>query len=897
MITAELPTLDPTQTPTPASTPAAAAPHCRCTHCGLDVPTGLIRQNSSVQFCCNGCQTAYQLITSGGLEGYYDMAGSDAAPGILGSRPASVDADADAELAEFDETVALSLCRPCTVGQRRHELIVENIHCGACVWLLERLPRLAPGVLESRVNLGRQSLTVTYSPDRISLRTIAVLLRRLGYPAHLAGRTNVEAVRRNEDRRFIMRISVAGAISGNVMLLAFALYGGVFSGMDAGFFAFFRWLSAALGVLSLAWPGAVFFRSAWTSIRARSINIDVPIVLGLLAGSVSGVLNVILGRSEIYFDSLTMLVFLLLVGRFIQHRQQRGALDSVNLLHSLTPRAARLVDGDSVRTVAAESLRPGDTVEVLPGQSVPVDGLLLDAPRPAESEATDATDVAEETTAYLDEAVLTGESHPRLVHPGDPVRAGTVNLRTPIRVLATATGQDTLAARLMALVEHAAGNKPGIVSFADKVGRHFIIWVGLLAAVIAAGWLIVDPEHPGRALDNATALLIVTCPCALGIAVPLVFAVTMGRAARRGILIKSGQVIERLAGSGTVILDKTGTLTRGQMAVVDRLGDPTAITMAALVEARIAHPIAQAIARLVPEDSEQPTSHIDHVRYTVGRGVTATVEGVSMLIGSPAMATEARAIWDDHLRSEADALAARGLTPVAVVCDGHVRALLGIGDPIRPDARQAIDAMAAQGWSPRVLSGDHPSVVRHVAHALGIPLAAATGSATPQDKLVAVRAAQATGPTGSHRVIMVGDGVNDAAALAAADVGIAVAGGAEASLQAADVYMTSHGLSQISALVDASRRAVRAVWWTLWASLGYNVIAATLAITGHIHPIAAAIMMPASSLTVLAIAARFRTFPVTAGDSAASADFLSAVRPGIAPRSASASPALAGAIS
>lgn len=818
-----------------------SAPHhaeaVLCAHCSLPVPPGLVVSGAPRQFCCHGCATAYEVIHSCGLDRYYALraaADSDPAPARSTGR----------RYAEFDDPAFLALyARRAPGGPPSVELFLEGVHCAACVWLIEKLPRVLPGVIEARLDLRRAIVTVTWREDAVALSRIAWMLDSLGYPPHPARQLSARQARRLDDRRALIRIGVAGACAGNVMLLAIALYAGVFDAMEEQYRHFFRWLSMLLSLVSLAWPGSVFFRGALAALRTRTLHLDLPIAVGLLAGAVWGTLNTIAGRGEIYFDSLSVLVFALLVGRFIQARQQRRASDAVELLFSLTPTSARLVDRELVREVAIETIRAGDEVEVRAGDSVPADGVVTRG------------------ESQVDQSLLTGESRPVRVGAGDNVSAGAVNLSGLLRLRVEAAGEHTRIARLMRMVEEGSARRAPIVRLADRVAGWFVASMLVLAVATAAAWWSISPA---KAVDNAAALLIVTCPCALGLATPLAIAVTVGRAARRGILIKGGDAIERLARPGTIYLDKTGTITQGCMSLVRWTGDDSVGPLVAALEQHSSHPIARALVDGVtaPPGAISPGSRsvsgagpgiVAAGVAAHSAGLEGTVSGRAVLIGSSAF-VRARApalpAWLDEAEARATADA---LTPVLIAVDGEVRAVAAVGDAVRPDARASIDTLKRLGWRIGILSGDHPAVVSAVARQLG--LNEARGGMSPEDKLSAVTAAAKAGP-----VVMVGDGVNDAAALSAAGVGIAVHRGAEASLSAADVSLSRPGLAPVVELITASRRALGVIYRNLAASLLYNGLAATLAITGVINPLIAAILMPASSLTVLTLSFRSRTF-------------------------------------
>jgi len=757
-----------------------------CDHCGLPVPAGLVDPEAERQFCCGGCRVAFDVIQGAGLDRYYRIRERVDEPG----RPAT---SSGRRYQEFDDPSFLELYgRQTPEGLATVDLYLEGVHCAACVWLVERTPIVIPGVSDCRLDIGRSQATVVWNPETTSLSQVARFLDSIGYPCYPFRGVTSREIERRADRAFLIRIAVAGAVAGNIMLLAFALYGGAFHGMETEYEQLFRWVSMVLSLPSVLWCAAVFYRGAWGSLRTRTLHMDVPISVGILAGFTWGCVNTIRGQGEIYFDSVTILIFLLLVGRFVQRRQQRSAARATELLFSLAPTSARLVVDDDIREVPIAALVPGSVVELKAGDTAPADGVVRDG------------------TSSLDRSLLTGESRPVEVVAGDPVHAGTVNLTGRLLVEVRTTGENTRVGRLLRLVEENASRRAPVVRLADRISGWFVASVLTLALATLLIWLRLDPEH---AVDHAVALLIVSCPCALGLATPLAVAAAVGRAANRGILVKGGDALEELARTGRMILDKTGTLTEGRMAVIRWTGDDWA---------------RAAAAELANDSQPAPGSDVEVVAHP-GRGLTGSWNGRPMLVGSPAFAEERGVGIVEPWQAEIHTAVKAGLTPVVVAADGEVAAVAALGDPVRADAAASLERIRELGWSLEVLSGDHPSTVTAVAAGLGLE---GRGGADPELKAELVRQAAADG-----RVVMVGDGVNDAAALAAATVGIGVHGGAEAAL----------------ATLSVIRR-------NLVFSLAYNVVAVSLAMAGLMHPLIAAILMPLSSITVVVSSYRAKTF-------------------------------------
>ncbi|MGE0480604.1 MAG: heavy metal translocating P-type ATPase [Phycisphaerae bacterium] len=808
----------------PVSRGGAAVRETTCTHCGLAVPAGLRVAGAPEQFCCDGCRAVYAVIHGCGLARYYRLREAS-------QRERSAARTTGRAFGEYDDAVFQRLhVETLPDGLSSTELFLEGVHCGACVWLVEKLPVVCSTVVAARLDLRRAVVRVVWDPRRGRLSQIARALDSLGYPPHPARNADTRALRQQEDRRLLTRIAVAGALAGNVMMLAFALYGGFLASIETQFEVFFRWLSMLLGVIALAWPGSVFFRGAWAAVRTRASHLDLPIAIGLLAGGVAGVTNTVLGRGEIYFDSLTVLVFLLLIGRWIQRRQQRWASDAIESLYALTPSFARRIDAGGVaREVPIEAIAAGDRVVVRAGETVPTDG------------------VVESGTSAVNQSLLTGESRAVDVGPGSRVCAGAINAQAEMVVCVEASGEQTRIARLMQLVERSARQPAPIVRLADRVAAYFTVAMLLLAAATLLGWLWLSPA---RAWDHATALLIVTCPCALGLATPLTLTVAIGRAARRRILVKGGETLQTLSRSGTILLDKTGTLTQGRTALLSWTGEAEAKSLLAAVELHSSHPIARAVVAAIGV-----VDRAEHVVQHAGGGIEGLVRGRRVLAGSPRFMHANGPAQPDWCAAATEAALARGHTAVLAAVDDKIVALASFGDPVREDAAEAVAALRKLGWRVGILSGDDPRVVRQVAARLSIDAGDAHGDVTPEQKLATVERARRHGP-----VIMVGDGVNDAAALASATIGIAVHGGAEASLAAADVYLDRPGLAPLVELVEAGRRTFAAIRRGMGVSIAYNAVAAGLAMGGVLSPLIAAVLMPLSSFTLVSLAFAARTF-------------------------------------
>jgi P-type Cu2+ transporter len=807
-----------------------------CAHCGLAVPAGLVREDDTEQFCCNGCRQVHTLVREWGFDQFYRLV--ERQKGAL--EPARVtgrsfeDFDDLHLQAEATERVGADRCRT--------KLYLEGIHCAACVWLVEKIPAALRGVDEVRLNLSSAVAEITWSPGQTRLSTVARALDRLGYTPHLHRAAGIQEARRVEDRSSLARLGVAAACAMNLMFLHGALYAGEYSGMVSAYERFFRWLSFTVSVPVLLFSARPFFQTALAGLRARVVHIDLPVAIALAITFTASAWNTVRGSGPIWFDSLAMLVAALLGARQIQRSAQRAALERADSLRGAAfLEFARKFTGPGpdapIVEVPLTALDPGDRVEIRSGELVPVDGTVLSG------------------RSSLDNAVLTGEAAPIWVREGDTIAAGGTNLGARLVVRVEATGDKTRVGALLAIVQEALSRKPALIRTTDLVARRFVQALLVLAAVTAVAW---SHRGPAVAIERVVALLVVACPCALGLSVPLAISIALLRAARAGVFIKNPDALERLRSVDTVLLDKTGTLTEGRPTVARWQGNDAALQLARDLESESSHAVARAF-RSSSGQSIRVVRRVEDVVEVPGQGIAGRLDGHDVRVGNRTHAEVGGASAPDDLAAFAETVVADGLSPVFVAVDGSVAGVAGVGDALRPDARRTVEALRARGVRVRILSGDHPDVVARVAASLGLPAGDALGGLTPEGKrdIVARLAADADR---AGAVVMVGDGVNDAAALALADVGVAVHGGMGATIVAADVVLTREGVAPLLEILDGARRLRGVIRRNLGFSLFYNAGASALALAGLVGPLLAAVLMPVSSLTVILSSAITRTF-------------------------------------
>jgi P-type Cu2+ transporter len=789
----------------------------RCAHCGLGLGDRPVAGTDGLRFCCVGCAGVWSALHEAGLDSFYTWRDVP-----IQSACAVPNRDEPIEPAAIDGWARHAHDVP---GGRALELILDGLHCAGCVWLIERLPHHIDGIAQARLDLGRGRLKLVWAGDEATLERAVGWLRKFGYGVSLPG---ASAEQGSPDRALLRRMGVGWALTGNIMLLSAAHYAGLTPAGEPMMALAARWISLVLASISLLYGGDLFLRRAWVSIRAQltrgverpPLSIDVPLALGILVGWLASARAVWRGEGEVWFDSIVMLTTVLLTARLVQARATRMARQAAERLVALLPLMARRLDASGAATmVEVQSLAAGERIEVRAGERFPADGLV------------------EHGATTVHRAVLTGESMPEPVEVGGRVEAGTTNMSGPVVVRVEAVGEATRVGKLLSWVESQSARRAPTLQLVDRLGGWFVAVVLTMAAL--AGWWSWGLGSEA-ALARVVAVLVVSCPCALGMATPMALAVFVGRAARAGIFIKHDDVLDHMAGLTHVIFDKTGTLTQGRMVVERVVGDGRCLALASALEVGSNHPIARAIAR--EAGRTHAALEASEIEEIAGAGMRGLVAGRRVAVGKPA--------WFGLGGQDAGVreLVGSGLTPVAVMEDGQLLGLIGLGDPVRADAAALIAAMRARGITPMLLSGDHPETVARVGAQVGLAPHECIGGETPEGKVAQImRLKGAFGAT----VAMVGDGVNDAAAMQAADVGVAVHGCAEVSLVAADLFLGPAGPGALPELVDGARRVSAVVRRNLVGSGLYNVFGITLAFMGYVTPLFGAILMPLSSLSVV----------------------------------------------
>ncbi|MFD2112912.1 heavy metal translocating P-type ATPase [Thiorhodococcus fuscus] len=810
----------------------------RCYHCGLPLDPRTRAASARIagderHFCCSGCKSVCEAIHAAGLEGFYRRTPDGE---MLGPPP-----DPPKDLSLFDLDVVQEEFTDVSCEGREINLLVEGIHCAACVWLIERGVQGLPGVEEARVNLTGRRLRVRWDNARLPLSRILRRLSDIGYRATPFDPASAEDAIGRENRALLYRLAWAGFAMMNLLWISIALY----SGADRGEFRdLFHWIGFILATPTLVYSGSPFFKGAWSGLKNGRLGMDLPIAIGVSA-TYGYSLYVTLGGSEtgaVYWDTVVNFLFVILVGRYLEAISRRRAVASTQRLFDLQPKVATRLDEGQEVVVPIRSLRIGERVLVRPGERVPVDGEVVSG------------------HSGVDESMLTGESRSVSKSVGDRVAAGTINGAGVLEIRISALLRETALGRIIQLVEEAQSSRAPIQRLADRIVPWFVAVTLALATVTFVFWFGKNVE---QALMAATSVLIISCPCAFGMATPMAVAVASGRGAARGILIKNGAVLERLSEISHFVFDKTGTLTEGRPALVGwsrpggdwcsdvaRLTESERVVLArcGALERLSEHPVALAICDFCTcAEIDCSGARVENVEVAPGMGIRGRVEGESLVIGNREWlvrnGVSIAAVSEPD--SEIDGL-------VHCALDGREVLRLRIRDRLRADARALIGEMRDKGLETILLTGDRREVAERVAAQLGGMIA--VSEVLPGDKDAVVADLQRQG----HAVAMIGDGVNDAPALVRADVGIAMGSGTDVSIASADIVLMSSELDRVVEAVELSRRTLRTIRQNIGISILYNLVMVPLAMAGIVTPLIAAVSMPLSSLAVIGNSARIR---------------------------------------
>lgn len=800
----------------------ASAQSSACFHCGWSVPAGT---HWSVQIddidqpmCCPGCQAVAQTIVDNNLTDYYRT---------RQSLPESVVDTVPTALKLYDvPELAAQFNR--AEGGAEAILSVEGIRCAACVWLIEHRLAQVPGLTDANLNVATEKLHVRWDTAQCQTSDILQAVHEVGYKAYPFDPIQHGELLRKNSRQLFKRWFVAGLSMMQVMMYAVPVYLTDEGGIEPEMAQLMRWASLLLTVPAVFYSAVPFFKGAITDLRARSLGMDVPVAFGIAAAFIGSCYATLIDQGEVYFDSVTMFIFLLLGSRTLELIARRRAAASLERMQHALPDAAWLLKDFPAdrhpRQIAAAQLSVGDVVLVKPGETVPADGVIL------------------EGDTAIDLSLLTGESKPQQKQVGDSISGGAVNVSAPITLRIDKLAKDSTLAALIRLIERAGQGKPKIAQWADRVAAWFVAALLLLAVVV---WLFWQWHDASRSWPIAIAVLVVSCPCALSLATPSALAAATNRLLRQGVLVIKPHVLETLHRATHIVFDKTGTLTEGrpvlrQTTLLGTMNEAEALQIAAALEAGSAHPIAHAFSH-----SARSGLHATAITFVQGQGIEGQIEGKNYRIGHARFVAAVAGDVPSHVALE-------GMTEIYLGTEREWLARFSLADGIKHGAQSVIDSFKARGQHVILLSGDAVDITQQVATTLAMD--EAYGGMLPQQKMAFVQNLQQQGAT----VAMVGDGINDAAVLRAADVSFALGSGAALAQSHADAVLLSGGLSSLCDAVTAADACMRVIRQNLaWATL-YNLAAIPAAAMGMLSPWMAGLGMSASSALVVFNALRLQ---------------------------------------
>ncbi|MFC3121728.1 heavy metal translocating P-type ATPase [Agaribacter flavus] len=815
-------------------------PENACYHCGLPNTEGnkyLVKiKQVDYPMCCPGCYAVASAIVDNGLESYYEFRTELAERG-----DAALDATM-AKLAVYDEP---ELQEEFVFDQGKHkqiQLTIEGISCAACAWLIEKQLAKLSGIKQIAVNVAARRAMVTWDDKIVQLSGVLKRLKQIGYDGLPFQPDDHEASYKKEQKSYLKKLGLAGIMTMQVMMLAFGQYFDVFGNLEADTIGYFNAVSLLLTTPVVLYSGSVFYLSAIKAFQAYTVNMDVPISVAILATYIAGLLAVNSEGGEVYFESICMFVFFLLVSRFLEHRSRHKAAElSSNMLKLIPVTASKWQEG-AWHSVLAKQLRVDDKVMVKAGESIPIDGTIVEG----------------QTT--INESMLTGEFAPVLKTVGDPVYAGTINQEGTISLAVSKSIKYAVMNQILRLQEVALSSKPKVAQIADQFSRYFVLAVLLISGLSYAYW-----HHQGNpdAFWITISILVATCPCALGLATPSALTCAMAHLNKKGILLKRADALEQITLASDIVFDKTGTLTLGEFSIQKMHVNQAQITscqlfkalyagklktledqkqavlnVAANIEQYSEHPIAKAFSL------EQTLSlNVSAVNIVIGKGISAQIDGFECHIGSKALIAEVLVKNSSRSNTQLDTNFTLSDANVYMLVDGVLIAEFCLSDTHQPEAAQLIKQLSQYKLS--ILSGDEQANVEKVADELGVKYA--YGNNTPEQKLQFVKDAQAAG----RSLIMLGDGINDAPVLAAADVSVAVGKASDLAKNAADLVLLGFRLNALHDLLNMAKRTKAKIKQNIGWALTYNFIVLPFAISGMLSPWQAALGMSVSSIIVV----------------------------------------------
>lgn len=790
-----------------------------CFHCGEPAagsPAITLEQDGSVhRFCCEGCKAVFQTITAEGLSGFYRFRTETAVT------PKQLTASEIRRLQELDSPLVQDAFVAPVKGGQEATLLMGGITCSACIWLLEHHMARQSGVVSFSVNHTTRRARLLWNASEASLSDLLIAVHQLGYTAKPYQADEAEQALKAENRSMLIRLTVAGIASFQSMMLAFPMYFELVSDLSSGFVDFFRWFSLLVATPVVFYSARPFFSNAVRDLRSKHLTMDVPVATAIGLAYAASAWVTLLGGDEVYFESVCMFTFFLLLGRYIESRARYRAGLTGNSLAGFQPGVAnRVIENSGTELVPVHDLRSGDTILVRPGETLPADGIITSG----------------QTT--LDEAALTGEYLPETRRPGDQVHGGSVNGEHPFEMKVTRAGARTRLSGILRILDRVQAEKPPVALLADRLAGRFVSQVLLITPLIGLGWWLAGASN---AFDIMLSVLVVTCPCALSLATPTAITSATLRLRKQGVLPTRGHTLESMHAVDTVVFDKTGTLTFGELRLTGtelftELTEDHCLRLAASLEQASEHPIARAFQAYTGKRAGNIQNHL-------GDGLSGDYDGLTLFIGH-------REFVKSRTTAPPPTVEKSAGVEVWLATGDRWLARFVLDDEPRPDAADAIRALHKNGIRTLLLSGDRSTHVARVAAQLGID--EAIGEASPEQKLAVLKRLTSEG----RHVMMVGDGLNDLPSMAGASVSVAMGGAADLTQLNADAVLLGGRLSELPGALSVSRSMRQVIRQNMVWALAYNVLALPLAAAGFVPPWMAAIGMSLSSLIVVLNALR-----------------------------------------
>ncbi|MGE4317916.1 MAG: heavy metal translocating P-type ATPase [Deferribacterales bacterium] len=796
----------------------------RCAHCMLE-----INRNQAIQecidgedlfFCCHGCEGVYKILKTEGFSKFYSKRDESWQAGAALTSQVSEELFVDS-VKEYENSYEV-------------DIALSGIRCAACIWLIENYLNKAEGVESVRVNYATHKARIRWTKGRITLKEIIDRITSIGYCPLPLSESSVASIYEKEKKDYFYRFSIAAFFTMQLMIYTVALYAGYFQGINSGLRVFFQYTAWALCTPVMFYSGWPFIRSSLTAIRKGHTTMDTLIFLGSFTAYVYSVFALFLDQ-EIYFDTTANIITLILLGRYIEAGAKVRTSNAVSKLLTYQPSQVRLLDGYNEEnyikgiiksvTVPVKQIRQGDLLEVLPGDSVPADGEVIYG------------------RSEVNESMLTGEASPRLKTIGEKVFAGTGNINGSMVVRVEHTGSSTTLSRIVQAVEDAQASKAPIQNIADKVVGWFVPAILAVSMGTFIVWYLLS-HNVLLSVMTAVSVLVIACPCALGLATPLAILIATSRITKMGAIAKSGDTIETFSKTSVFLFDKTGTITKGELKVEEIIPEGMTaeelLTLTASLERNSSHLIAKAVTDFFTEDFVSVSDFAE----TPGKGVSGSVNGRKVTAGTASYIKEQGIAINDSMIDEK---ISKGLTAACVAVDSRYSGVITLSDSIKPDAEKTLKYLADKKLKTVIVTGDNRKAAEKLAERLNVKGLEVISDVTPFQKADIVRSFQKDG----RICAMVGDGINDAPALTTADIGIAIGQGTDIAIESSDIVLMREELGLIKTLHETSVKTLKVIKENLFWAFSYNLIMIPLAVTGKVHPVLSAAFMSVSSLLVV----------------------------------------------